>query len=56
LRRGRIILLVCLALLTVSCGSTERTADADTPAVPGIALVDLDDASEWPLGRRSTTP
>jgi hypothetical protein len=46
LRRGRIIPLVCLALLTVSCGSTERAADADTPAAPGIALVDLDDPSE----------
>jgi hypothetical protein len=46
LRRGRIIVLVCLAMLTVSCGSTERIADADTPTAPGIALVDLDDASE----------
>ncbi|MCV7371751.1 CIA30 family protein [Mycolicibacterium arabiense] len=46
LRRGGIILLVGLALLSVSCGSTERTADADTPAAPGIALVDLHDAGE----------
>ena len=46
LRLGRIILLVCSALLTVSCGSIERTADADPPAAPGIALVDLDDANE----------
>ena len=46
LRRGRIILLVGLAVLSVSCGSSERTADADPPAAPGIALVDLDDAGE----------
>ena len=46
LRRGRITLLVCSAVLMVSCGSTERTADADPPAASGIALVDLDDAGE----------
>ncbi len=46
LRRGRSILLACVALLTVSCGSTGRTADADPPAAPTIALVDLDDAGD----------
>ncbi len=52
-RRGQIsILFVCLTFLTVSCGSTGRTASADettnVPATPpsSVALVDLDDASE----------
>ncbi|CAA0137434.1 Uncharacterised protein [Mycolicibacterium vanbaalenii] len=59
-RRGQFsIVFVCLAVLTVSCGSTGRTADADEPtnvpetarssaeaANPDVALVDLDDADE----------
>lgn len=47
LRRGRfVVLFACLAVLIVSCGSTERTANADEPEGTDVVLVDLDDASE----------
>ena len=55
------VVFACLALLTVSCGSTGRTANADEPTNPpgtpspsaqavlpggpGVALVDLNDAN-----------
>mgnify|MGYP003441509940 CR=1 FL=1 len=55
------VVVACLALLTVSCGSTGRTANADEPTNapgtpppsaqtvvpdgPGVVLVDLDDAN-----------
>lgn len=62
-RRGQVsVLFACLALLTVSCGSTGRTVDPDEttnvaqtpqsssqaprPEAPGAVLVDLDDAGE----------
>ena len=55
LRRGLTgMVLACSALLAVSCGSAERSANADeTTNAPGVAsegpdvvLVDLDDAGE----------